>query len=284
VSAATSARWWRPGCLYITLPPGEGELVADRCWSLGATAIGEAGGALEVGFETVAAALDAAGALGEWRQDLGLAVVDAQPALDAALEAWKPYACPVRVGRLHVRPAWLAPDDDPPAPGERAVVVDPSRAFGYDHPSTLACLAEIERLAAPGVAVLDVGCGSGVLAVAAAVLGAGPVVAIDTDPVAVAATTASAVSNGVVIDASSMAVGEVGGRFDLVVANIGAHTLVERALAIAARVEAGGHLVLAGLLPSQTPEVVSVYESEGLATVAVGERDGWASPVFRRFS
>jgi ribosomal protein L11 methyltransferase len=130
------------------------------------------------------------------------------------------------------------------------------------------------------VAVLDVGCGSGILAVSAAVLGAGPVVAVDVDPVAVAVTTAAAAANGVAVDASGSAVGEIVGRFGLVVANIGARVLTELAPDLAARLAPGGHLVLSGLVVPQVADVVAAYASEGLAMEAMGEREGWATPVF----
>lgn len=272
-----------PGCLHITAPAEDGELVADRCWLLGATAIGTVEDRIEVGFLTAGAAAGAARWLGEWRSDLRVVEIDAGPALDAALEAWKPFARPLRVGRLHVRPSWLDAADDPPSAGERAVVLDPTRAFGYDHPSTLACLEQVERRAGPGCAVLDVGCGSGILAVAAAVLGAGPVVAIDTDRVALAATERSAAAAGVVVSCGTD-VDEVDGRFDLVVANIGSRTLRALAPSLVARVAAGGNLVLAGLLAEQVPAVVAAYEAEGLVLEVVGEREGWASPVFLRKS
>jgi len=275
----------RPGCLRITLEEGtDAEVVADRCWLLGATAVGESDGCLEVGFGTDDAARAASSALGEWRPGLAVAVVDAGPALDAALEAWRPYARPLRVGPLHVRPSWLAADDDPPAPGERLVVIDPTRAFGYDHPSTVACLRVVASAAGRGVAVLDVGCGSGVLALAAAVLGASPVVAVDTDPVAVHATRSAAAAAGVAVDASSTPVGDVAGDFGLVVANIGARALTVMAPAIAGRLAAGGTLVVAGLLADQVPEVARAFEAEGLRPGTVEVQDGWASAVFFRKS
>jgi ribosomal protein L11 methyltransferase len=270
-----------PGCLRVEVAgAGERELVADRCWALGATAVGEHDASLEVGFTTDADARAAAADLASWRPGLPVEVVDAAEGLAAALEAWRPFARPLRVGPLHVRPAWLDADDDPPAAGERVVVVDPTLAFGYDHPSTVACLEAVAELAGPGRSVLDVGCGSGVLALAAAALGAGPVVAVDTDPVAVAATASAARAAGLSVDASDRPVGEVPGRFDLVLANIGARALRELAPAIAARVAPGGRVVLAGLLAEQVPDVAEAYLAEGLELVAVGERSGWASPRF----
>jgi ribosomal protein L11 methyltransferase len=270
-----------PGCLLVeAVGVDERELVSDRCWSLGATAVGERDAELEIGFPTDDDARTAAADLVAWRPDLRVRVVDAGPALAAALEAWRPFARPVRVGALHVRPTWLDPDDEAPVAGERVVLVDPTRAFGYDHPSTVACLEAVASLAGPGVAVLDVGCGSGVLALAAATLGSAPVVAVDTDPVAAAATRAAAGAAGLAVDASTRPVGELTGRFEVVVANIGAATLRALAPAIAARVAPGGRLVLAGLLVEQVPDVAVTYEAEGLELIDVGERDGWASPSF----
>jgi ribosomal protein L11 methyltransferase len=275
----------QPGCLRISLRPDlDVDLVADRCWLLGATAVGESADGLEVGFPTDADARAAAASLGEWWPGAAIEVVDAAPALAAAMVAWRPFARPLRVPPLHVRPAWLAQDDDPPVAGERVVVVDPTHAFGYDHPSTVACLETVARIAGPGVAVLDVGCGSGVLAVAAAVLGAEPVVAVDVDPVAVEATRRAAEAAGVTVRASSRPLGEVSGDFGLVLANIGAGALTALAPAIAARVAAGGTLVLAGLLPAQAAAVGASYEREGLSLVEITERDGWASPEFLRKS
>jgi ribosomal protein L11 methyltransferase len=139
----------------------------------------------------------------------------------------------------------------------------------------------VEALVGEGTSVLDVGCGSGVLAVAAATLGAAPVVAVDVDPVAVAATERAALAAGLSIDARVGGVGAVHGTFDVVLANIGARTLVRDAAALAGRVRRpGGHLVLSGLLVGQVAEVAAAYEARGLATAGGGDLEGWATPVF----
>ena len=264
----------RPGSARFVVDAADAERVSDQLWALGATAIGERGVELEAGFVTVADAEAAVAALGFGE------VVDAGPALDAALDAWMAHARPVRIGRLHVRPAWLDADDDPPAAGEQAVVLDPSRAFGSGaHPSTLACLAAVERWAAPGVSVLDVGCGTGVLAVAAAVLGATPVVAVDVDPVAVDAALANAAANGVEVEAVVGSVGDVSGRFDLVVANVGAAT----ALAMAPRLaELGRRVVVAGLYADRADEVASGLDAVGLMVEDRSVVEGWACLIHQR--
>jgi ribosomal protein L11 methyltransferase len=260
-----------PGAARFRVTAPDVEVVSDRLWALGATAIGERGDELEAGFVTVADAEAAVAALGFGE------VVDVGPALDAALDAWMAHARPVRVGRLHVRPSWLADDDDPPVAGERVVVLDPSRAFGDgSHPSTRACLAAVDRWARPGVSVLDVGCGTGVLAVAAGVLGASPVVAVDVDPVAVAATLANARANGVEVDAVVGSVDDVQGRFDLVLANVGAATVVAMAPRLAAL---GRRVVVAGLYEDRVDDVVAALDAVGLMVEDRSVLEGWACQI-----
>ena len=108
-------------------------------------------------------------------------------------DGWRAFHRPVRAGGLWIGPPWEQPD-----PGEPAVVIDPGRAFGTGaHPTTRLCvelLARCER-----GSLLDVGCGSGVLSIAAARLGYGPIQAVDNDPVAVETTIANAEVNGVVL-------------------------------------------------------------------------------------
>jgi ribosomal protein L11 methyltransferase len=109
-------------------------------------------------------------------------------------DAWKRFHRPVRIGRLWIGPSWERPDPD-----GVPVVVDPGRAFGTGgHPTTRLCLELL--LAVEPTGLLDLGCGSGVLAVAAAKLGFAPVIALDLDEEAVAAARATAVANGVEID------------------------------------------------------------------------------------
>jgi len=128
--------------------------------------------------------------------------------------------------------------------------------------------------------VLDVGSGTGVLAVAASLLGAGSVVAFDVATEAVEATRANAELNQVAVDARHAVIDDVDGTFDLVLANIGAATLEEMAPALSARV--GGTLVLAGLLEAQGPAVVTAYARCGLSLVSAASEDGWVAPVLSR--
>lgn len=204
-------------------------------------------------------------------------VVSPAPDEAAWRDAWKAYATAVVVGDVAVVPEWLEP------PGGAGVVVrvDPGTAFGTgSHPSTRLVLSALQRLLVPGCSVLDAGSGTGVLAVAAALLGAGRVVAFDVATEAVVATAANAELNGVAVDARHALVDDVDGTFDLVLANIGAATLTAMAPALSERV--GGRLVLAGLLDDQAAEVVAAYARCGLVLESSSSEDGWAAPVLSR--
>lgn len=267
-----------PGCARVVVDTADAEHVADVLWLHGATAVGERdlGGRveLEAGFETPEHARAAVDALA-----LPTAhVVDAEPALHVARQAWMAHARPVRVGRIHVRPCWLDDLDDPPAPDEFAVLVDPSHAFGSgSHPSTAQCLAAVDRFAA-GSTVLDVGCGSGVLSVASAVVGATSVVAVDVDPIAVSTTEANATRNGVetIVDVQTGSAGDAVGRFDLVLANVGAATALSIAGDLAARCAPGGRLVVAGLYEDRAEELASALDAVGFVEEDRSVVDGWA--------
>lgn len=179
-------------------------------------------------------------------------------------DAWRSFHTGVRIGPLWVGPPW----EEPPAAAV-AIVIDPGRAFGTGaHPTTrlaLELLGELE----PG-SLLDVGCGSGVIAIAAAKLGFGPVRAGDTDPVAVEVTRENAERNGVAVAAALLDARTGALEADVVVANI-ALDVVE---ALAPRVRCRS-LVLSGYLASERPAV------PGLARVARREHDGWAADWYR---
>jgi ribosomal protein L11 methyltransferase len=178
---------------------------------------------------------------------------------------------PFRVGRLWIGATWHE------APGDvsASVRIDPGLAFGTgSHPTTRLVLGFLERFVREGERVLDYGCGSGILALAAAKLGAGPIDAVDIDPQAVEVTRANARANGVALRPSLPEALEPG-SYDLVVANILALPLIELAPALSARTRPGGRLALSGILDSQTEEVRAAYASAFEVTIA--ERDeGWA--------
>lgn len=180
---------------------------------------------------------------------------------------------PFPVGRrLWITPSWHASAQ--PAPDARiALVLDPGLAFGTgSHPTTRLCLEWLDEQLQGGESVIDYGCGSGILAIAAARLGARRVTGIDIDPQALAAATRNAADNGVSIElrSSSETMPEAA---DLVVANILANPLRVLAPVLEALVAPGGHLVLAGLLDRQADEIARCYP--GITLNAWRSLDGW---------
>ena len=181
-------------------------------------------------------------------------------------EAWKRFHRPVRVGPLWIGPPWEEPD-----PGAVAVVVDPGRAFGTgSHATTRLCLEMLAER--PPASLLDLGCGSGVLAIAAAKLGYAPVTGLDVDQDAVAATLANALANGVEIEArrADFLADELPGA-ELTVANV----TLEAVEAVAERV-VGDALIASGYLAAERPRL------PGWAHRGRREDEGWAADAFVR--
>jgi ribosomal protein L11 methyltransferase len=195
-------------------------------------------------------------------------------------ETWKAGLEAFAVGPVFVRPSWI---DAAPPPGAVEVVLDPGMAFGTGtHPTTALCLAALADALRPGARVLDVGTGSGLLAVAAAKLGAREVVGSDDDPVALDVARENAERNGVRLALTGEPPARIGGAFEVVVANILANTLVALAPELAPRVAPGGTLLLSGILAGQEDEVRAAYLAQGLAA-APGREDGeWRLVVLRR--
>jgi ribosomal protein L11 methyltransferase len=192
-------------------------------------------------------------------------------------EAWKERLQVLRVGRhILIRPSWL---DCAPAPDDIVIRLDPGMAFGTGlHPTTQMCLAALENLMSPGADVLDLGTGSGILAIAAAKLGAGRVLAIDNDAVAVETAQDNVADNGVpsIVSVQCGSLAQVSGCYDLVVVNILARVIVDMAReGLAAHVCPGGRLVAAGIIDDQEPEVVAVLEGKGLTLVERQRVDDW---------
>ncbi|MCB2228115.1 MAG: 50S ribosomal protein L11 methyltransferase [Desulfarculaceae bacterium] len=197
--------------------------------------------------------------------------------------AWRRYFHPRLVTRrLIVAPPW---EEASPEPGQVVLVIDPGQAFGTgQHQSTQLILRRLERLAdkaaLPG-RVLDVGCGSGILCLAALKFGAGRAVGIDLDPEAVAACHANAALNHLThgMEVSLTPLAEIEERFPLVLANITAMELCGLAEPLARHLEPGGELVLSGLLVDQIPKVRETFAAQGLELVEQDSLAGWASLV-----
>ena len=175
--------------------------------------------------------------------------------------------------RLWIIPSWCVP----PEPSAINVVLDPGLAFGTgSHPTTRLCLEWLAREMAPGASVLDYGCGSGILAIAAAKLGADRVTGVDVDPQAIKAARANATANGV--DGSfSLPDGLGAAAFDVVVANILANPLRLLAPALAVRVRSGGRIVLSGVLADQSADVAAAFAPWFIIEVWKSALDGWVA-------
>jgi ribosomal protein L11 methyltransferase len=187
-------------------------------------------------------------------------------------ETWKKGLGPLAIGRVFVRPSWV---DAPLPAGMVEVVLDPGMAFGTGtHPTTSLCLAALSDLLdqRPGASVLDVGTGSGLLAIAARKLGAGRVAGNDNDPVAVAVARENAGRNGAEVHLTEDPLPRLEGPFELVVANILANTLVELAPELERQLAPGGVVLLSGILAPQEAEVRAAYVARGLRPLPGGDR------------
>lgn len=192
-------------------------------------------------------------------------------------DAWRPWARAVRVAeRLVIQPPWI---ESIAGAGDLVIELDPGAAWGHGaHPSTYLAL-ELLAAQSPSVrSVLDVGCGSGVLAIAAAILGADDVRCIDIDPGAVTATRDNATRNGQTdhIEADMTPLHEITGHYQLILANIGCATLCEMAPTLASRAP-DGVLVLSGLLDEQVDTVAAAYRAVGKAVRSRRSSEGWTA-------
>lgn len=178
---------------------------------------------------------------------------------------------PIRVSeRLWIVPSW----HESPDPAAINLVLDPGMAFGTgSHPTTRLCLEWLEGNVTPGASLLDYGCGSGILAIAAARLGAGEVSGVDIDPLAVEAAKANAERNAVNARFADSAE-SLAGEYDLVVANILSNPLRVLAPAICAHVRSGGRLALSGILREQADEIIAIY-APWVALQVADVREDW---------
>jgi len=201
-------------------------------------------------------------------------------------DAWKAGYVPQRIGRVVIVPSWL---DEPIGPDEVALRLDPGMAFGTGlHPTTRGCLTLLQAISPMPATVLDVGSGSGILALAAIRLGARQAVCYDTDPVAVEATLANARANDlgdrVMAQVGSLPSVPVGERYPLVLANLVAAVLIALAQPLAAHTGAGGTLLASGIIEGRAEEVLTALSAAGFALEGRLDDGEWASLHLRRGS
>jgi ribosomal protein L11 methyltransferase len=201
--------------------------------------------------------------------------------------SWRAYYHPVHVAEgLVVAPTWSKYQA---SPGETVVWLDPGMAFGTGtHPSTVLCLRALAGLIRPGVSVLDLGTGSGVLAIAAALLGADRVVAVDVDPLAVRIARENVAQNGVA-DRVTVRHGELPQLLasgwqpvDVAVANLTADWLTELAGALAAALKGGGILVGSGVVASSHARVEAAFAAAGMSLWRTVREEDWVAVWARR--
>ncbi len=204
--------------------------------------------------------------------------------------AWKDYFHVTHIGqRLVIRPSWR---EYTPTPDEVVLTLDPGMAFGTGlHPTTRMCLEQVEQRVHAGMKVLDVGTGSGILAIAAAKLGAESVYAIDNSSVAVESTLANAEMNslqdriqvvlGVLDDAEAT---RMAGQYDFVIANIIAHVIGSIAQQLARVVSPTGLLVVSGIIEARRHDAEDPLLAAGLELVEQVMIDDWMALVLRRRS
>ena len=227
--------------------------------------------------------VDTAAVLATVEQELAQACLSSriEPVVEQQWErAWMDHFQPMLFGkRLRICPSWMkAPEDD-----RLNLLLDPGLAFGTGtHPTTALCLEWLDRHCTEGQTVLDYGCGSGILAIAAAVLGARSVLAVDIDAQALQATEQNAAANGVdAVISTCYPNNLVAPPVDCLVANILAGPLITLADRFAALLQPGGRIVLSGILQSQADEVLKSYECL-FEMDAPGRRDEWVRLSGRR--
>ena len=198
---------------------------------------------------------------------------------------WRSHFDLLRVGRqLVIKPTWIEYEEQP---GDVLIELDPGMAFGTGyHPTTYTCLQALEDLLQPGMTVLDVGTGSGILAITAAKLGASRVVALDIDPQAVRAARKNFRRTGVqklVALTQGSVPHPLAGKeqFHLVVANISARAVGERAPQILPTLIPGGYLIASGLMETQREDVHTILVDLGFTLTHEWPREEWVTLGYR---
>lgn len=200
---------------------------------------------------------------------------------------WKKYYQPLEIGRrLYVVPEWM--EQTPPA-GRVSLILNPGLTFGTGaHPTTQLCLEGVERYAQTGQRVLDLGCGSGILSIAALKLGADYALGVDIDPKAPDVARENGELNGVSRESYRLLAGDVLGDkslqtelaqqpWDLILANIVADVIIPLAGMVGPWLASGGHFLCAGIIDTRAAEVRAALEQNGFVIVDALERKGWCA-------
>lgn len=195
-------------------------------------------------------------------------------------EEWKKSFVPFETGdRFIILPPWETTESS-----RIPIIIDPGMAFGTGHhETTRGCLACIEKLSSRKGSFLDVGTGTGILAIGAEKLGFTPVMAVDTDPTAIESTQKNIALNSVPeITVMEGGIGSVNGTFDVITANLVSVTIIDIAADIAGHLNEGGSAVLSGILLDQEDEVVRALTDAGLSVMDMLRGDKWVTMVARK--
>ena len=208
---------------------------------------------------------------------------------------WKQYYKPMEIGeRLLVVPQWEQEDPQVQASCARRVplILEPGLTFGTgSHATTRLCLTALERLAGPGQRVLDLGCGSGILSIAALKLGADNALAVDIDDKCLDVAYENAAMNGIGRDRYTVLAGDIltdealqariGGGYDIVLANIVSDVIITLAPAVRPLLKEGGYFLCSGIIDDRAEEVAGKLRDAGLTIEETHSADGWFSYLCR---
>jgi len=270
--------------IVVVVDPADIDVVSGLVWDLGVSGIEEQAlpdGAVElrIGCEKNIAQHVLEVLAERW------APTAESVAADEGLDAWRDHAQVWRIGSIVIMPPWLETPSDI-AESDLVLVIDPGHAFGSaSHETTQMCLEAVVELVTPGCAVADIGCGSGVLAIAAARCGATTVVATDIAADAIVATLDNALTNNVgdLVEVSTATIDELDpATFNVVFANIGAATLASMAAALVQITKPEGVLVLSGLLGEQAETVIESFEQTGALRTEVRADGEWRTVLMKR--